>query len=134
MAMVILSIAMPPMIGAFIDASHQSIKPSFATVASFLATERMEEIIARRYRDNTGYDAIETTINFPAENPVPNIPVESLLPPKFSFFSRSVTVTFTDAALVAVGSDLGYKKVRVSVTWNNGADEIFIERVFANFQ
>jgi len=122
MAIVILSIALPPLISAFVDASMQSILPANSAIASFLATERMEEIIARRYRATDGYAAV-TTANYPAESPVSGFPR----------FNRAVSVTFTDAALNTVGSDQGYKKVRVAVTWNSGANEIKIERVFADF-
>ena len=82
----------------------------------------MEEIIARRYRDTDGYLAV-TTMNYPNEMGVTGFPR----------FKRYVTVTFTDADLNTVGSDQGYKNVRVRVTWNSGADEIVIERVFASF-
>ncbi len=122
MAIVILSVALPPLVASFADASMQSVHPSNAAVASFLAIERMEEIVARRYRDTDGYTAI-TTANFPAESPVTSFPG----------FDRSVSVTFTDAALNTVGSDQGYKLIRVSVSWHSGAEQILIEHVFADF-
>lgn len=123
MAIVILAIALPPLIDAFSDAAIQSIHPANAAVASFLATERMEEIIARRFRANDGYGAV-TQANYPSETPVAG----------FSRFNRSVTVTFTDSALNSQVSDMGYKLVRVTVTWNAGANEIYIERLFADLQ
>jgi len=122
MAVVILSIALPPLVVSFADASMQSIYPSNASVASFLAIERMEEVVARRYRGTDGYQAVTVT-NFPAESPVSGFPG----------FNRSVAVSYTDASLAPVGSDQGYKKVRVAVTWNGGADQIAIERAFADF-
>jgi len=122
MAIVILSIALPPLISSFVDASKQSILPANSAIASFLVTERMEEIIARRYRATDGYAAVSTA-NYPNETPVTGFPR----------FNRSVSVTFTDAALNTVGSDQGYKNVRVTVTWNSGANEIRIERLFADF-
>lgn len=122
MAIVILSIALPPLIASFAEASMQSVYPANAAVASFLAIERMEEIVARRYRASDGYTAI-TSAAFPAETPVTG----------FSGFNRSVTVTYTNAALAMVGSDQGYKKVRVTVTWGGGANQIVIEHVFADF-
>lgn len=119
---VILAIALPPLIDAFADASLQTIHPSHASVAAFLATERMEEIVARRYRATDGYAAV-TVANYPAETPVSG----------FARFNRSVSVTLTDAALNTVGSDQGYKKVTVTVTWNSGADAVVVERVIADF-
>ncbi len=122
MAMAILSIAMPPLMVAFSNASQSTIFPSNATVASFLAIERMEEIIARRYRGTDGYSAV-TTANFPVESPVSG----------YSMFERTVTEDFVTSSLAASGSDQGYKKVTVTVRWNSGAQRIVLERVFANF-
>ena len=127
MVLVILSIALPPLVTAFADASMQSIHPSLTTVASFLATDRMEEIVARRYRGTqssvNGYDAI-TTANFPNESPVTGFPV----------FSRTVTIAQVDANLNPSGTPVGYKKVTVTVAWNSGSDRILLERVFAEFE
>ena len=122
MAIVILSVALPPLISSFVEASMQSILPANSAIASFLVTEKMEEIIARRYRDSDGYMEV-TEANYPDETSVAGFPR----------FDRLVSVTFTDAALTTVGSDVGYKNVRVTVTWNSGANEIVIERVFADF-
>ncbi len=126
MAIVILSIALPPMVAAFADASIQSIHPAQAAVASFLAIERMEEVVARRYRGTDGYDAltVPTIGEFPTEAPVPD----------FSQFSRVVSVEYADGGLDPVGSEQGYKLVTVKVTWNGGADELVIQRAFADFQ
>ena len=110
MAIVILSIALPPLISAFADAAHQSIHPSNAAIASFLATERMEEVIARRFRATDGYDAV-TMPNFPNESPVAGFPG----------FDRTML-------MLPVGN---YKRVRVTVTWKGGANQIFVERLFA---
>ncbi|HPF39903.1 MAG TPA: hypothetical protein P5081_02010 [Phycisphaerae bacterium] len=119
-AIVILSIALPGLISAFAEASHQSIRPYQQSIASMLAVERMEEIIARRCRGTDGYDAV-TTANFPAESPVSGFPA----------FSRTVSVSYVDSALNAAGSDQGYKLVTVKVS--GAGAEIDIERVFADF-
>ncbi len=119
-AIVILSVALPTLMGSFADAARQSIGPYQRGIASLLAIERMEQIIARRYRGTDGYSAV-TTANFPNESPVSGFPA----------FARSVTVTYTDESLGPVGSDEGYKRVRVRV---QGAGEMIdIERVFADF-
>lgn len=121
-AMVILSIALPALMSAFADSSRQTIFPSNAAVGSFLAIEKMEEIMARRYRGTDGYSAI-TSANFPAESPVTG----------FSYFNRSVTISYVTSALAASGTDQGYKKVTVTVTWNGGTQTQSIEHVFADF-
>lgn len=124
-AIVILAIALPPLMLSFAEAAHQSIYPVNASVASFLAIERMEEIVARRYRDDSGFDAVNTT-NFPNESSLSG----------FAGFARSVTITCVDENLASqsCGSDPGYKLVRVGVTWNGGDSEVRIERVFADFE
>lgn len=122
LAVGILGIAMPPLLSAFANASFQSIRPMNATTASFLSTDRMEEMVARRYRSSDGYDAL-TESAFPDELPVAGYPN----------FARLVTISFTEASLNTVSIDEGYKKVRVTVSWNNGANEVVVERLFANY-
>lgn len=119
-AIVILSVALPSLMSAYAEASHQSIKPYQQSIASMLAVERMEEIIARRFRGTDGYDAVTTT-NFPSESPVSGFPA----------FDRSVSVLLVDSSLGVVGSDQGYKLVTVEVSGNGASIEI--ERVFADF-
>jgi hypothetical protein len=126
MALTILGIALPPLIASFADASRQTILPAQATVASFLATERMEQIVARRYRGIYGGQRAYTAVSvaeFPDEVPVTG----------FTSYERRVTVTEIDHLLNPVGSPAGYRKVRVTVSWNGGVDHLFIERVFADF-
>lgn len=122
MALVILSVALPPLVMAFADASKQSILPANSAVASYLAVERMEEVIARRYRGTDGYDSV-TESNFPDESPVSG----------FTMFSRTVRVALIDHLLASAGSDQGYKKVTVTVSWNSGANRIAVEHIFADF-
>jgi hypothetical protein len=121
-AMTILAVALPPLVAAFAEASSQTIYPSNSAVAGLLAIERMEEIVARRYRGTDGYSATTVT-NFPSETPVSGFPI----------FNRTVTVTYVNASLAAVGSDQGYKKATVTVTWESGARSLSIEHVFADF-
>ncbi len=124
MAIVILSIALPPMIVAFAEAAMQSIQPADMTVASFLAIERMEEVIARRFRDSEGYAdlTVPTVAEFPDEDPVSGYPR----------IRRTVRVAYVGSALNPADADEGYKKVVVTVAW--GAESLAIERVFADFQ
>lgn len=125
MVIVILSIALPPLILAFADASMHTIQPTTATVASFLAIERMEEVVARRYRGTDGYGAITvpTAAEFPDESPVAG----------FARFSRQVRFSYVDSDLSPAGGDQGYKKAVVTVSWDDGGQQIVIERVFADF-
>ena len=118
----ILAVALPSLLKTFAEASMKSMHPANEAMASFLAIDRMEEIVARRYRGTDGYSAV-TTANFPNESPVSG----------FTGFTRSVTVTTVTSSLAGSGSDVGYKKVRVTVSWNSGANSLVIERIFADF-
>ena len=121
MALTILAIALPPMIQAFADASRQTILPANDAVAGFLAIEKMEEIVARRYRGTDGYTGVDALVG--TESPVSG----------FSYFTRTVTEAFVTSSLAASGSDVGYKKFTVTVTWQSGAKQLAIEHVFADF-
>ncbi|OWY73240.1 hypothetical protein B7486_02525 [cyanobacterium TDX16] len=126
MCIVILAVALPPLMSSFIEASNQSILPVRESSASFLVVERMEAVIARRYRGTDGYSAltVPTVAEFPDESPVSG----------FSAYSRSVRVSYVNSDLSAAVSDQGYKLVTVTVTWDGGASQLVIERVFANFE
>ena len=131
MAIVILSIALPPMVASFADASRQSIRPSNATVASFLAIDRMEEVVARRYQGTDGYTALSvpSMASFPNESAVSGFPL----------FGRTtvveyVAIDYGTGVITASVSDTGYKRVRVSVTWNGGAEQMVVEHLFADFK
>ncbi|HUN81177.1 MAG TPA: hypothetical protein VMV81_06655 [Phycisphaerae bacterium] len=121
-AMAILSVALPPLISAFAESSRQTIFPSNSAVASFLAIERMEEIMARRYRGTDGYTAI-TAASFPNESAVDGFPM----------FSRTVSIAYVTSTLAPSANDQGYKKVTVTVAWNSGAQTLGMEHVFAQF-
>jgi len=126
MALVILSVALPPLVKSFADASMQTIHPAQATVASFLAIDRMEEIVARRYRGIQGgvkpNDAI-VSANFPPETPVAG----------FGRYERRVTFSEVNSALQPTATPSGYRKARVTVSWNGGAKQVVVERMFADF-
>jgi len=126
MCIVILSVALPPLMSSFIEASNQSIFPIRESSASFLVVERMEAVIARRYRGTDGYSAltVPTVAEFPDEFPVSG----------FVAYSRAVRVAYVNSDLSAAVSDQGYKLVTVTVTWDGGARQLDIERVFANFE
>lgn len=127
MALVILSIALPPMVASFADASRQSIRPSNATVASFLAIDKMEEVIARRYQATDGYAQLNSKAG--TESAVTG----------FTLFSRTtvvetISIDHSTGAITVVGSDQGYKRVKVTVSWNGGAEKMVVEHIFTDFK
>lgn len=121
-ALVILSVALPPLVGSFAEGARQSIRPMQTSIASFLATERMEQIIALRHTAG-GYSLV-TTDNFPDESPVSG----------FAAFNRTATITEVAASnLSTAESGSGLKKVTVNVTWDGGARKVSVSRLFADY-
>lgn len=105
-AMVILAVALPSMMFAIRQAGIDRVLPTNLSRARWLATEKLEDIIADRHSTTRGYVYL-TTGNYPAENPIASNPD----------FSRSVSFTETDADLTTSGS--GYMTVTVTVTWTD---------------
>jgi hypothetical protein len=87
----------------------------------------MEAVVARRYQGTDGYDQLGTMAGTEAA-------VSG-----FSKYSRTtsvetVAVNYATGAITVSGSDVGYKRVRVSVAWDGGSEQIVVEHLFSNFQ
>ena len=115
-AIVILSVAVPPMLWAVTQAQIQRMNPVMASKARWLAVEKLEDIIADRHATPRGYDYLETS-NYPAEN--------SPAITDYPGFSRTVTFPAeTKADLVTTSpAPLGYQIVTVTVTWTTSSGE-----------
>ena len=109
-AIVILSVAVPPMLWAVRGAQRQRINPMLASQARWLSAEKLEDIIADRHSSlvTLGFDNLNTT-TYPAENPVATDPG----------FNRSCAFLETLADLTTPDGDGGYMIVTVTVTWTN---------------
>ncbi len=105
-AMIILTIAIPPMMWAIRNAHTQRVNPMMASKARWLATEKLEDIIADRHSTTRGYDYLVTG-NFAAETPVSG----------YTGFNRTVAFAETTADLATAGT--GYKRATVTVTWTD---------------
>jgi prepilin-type N-terminal cleavage/methylation domain-containing protein len=105
-ALLILSIAIPPMLFAIRDAHVQRVNPHLVSTARWLATEKLEDVIADRHSATRGYDHLIPG-NYPAEPAVTGYPQ----------FGRSVTLTETQADLSTAGN--GYMTVTVTVSWTD---------------
>ncbi len=122
-AVVILSIAVPSMLWAVRDAGSQRIAPSRTSVARWLATEKLEDIVADRHSLTRGYGYV-VDANYPAEAAVAG----------FTGYGRSVAIAETAADLVSMG--VGYKRVTVTVTWTDplkGARTLNIATVVTDY-
>lgn len=106
-AIVIASVAFPPMLWALQGAHTTRVDPELAIRARWLAGEKLEDIIADRHSSTRGY-AYVVESNYPTEPSVGG----------FSNYSRSVSIAETGVSLS--GSGTGYKRVTVSVGWTDG--------------
>jgi prepilin-type N-terminal cleavage/methylation domain-containing protein len=105
-AVVVLAIAIPPMLFALRDAHVQRVNSVMASRARWLATERLEDVIADRHSSTRGYDHL-VTANYPDEPAVSG----------FENFSRTVLFDETGPDLVTPGD--GYMNVTVRVSWTD---------------
>jgi prepilin-type N-terminal cleavage/methylation domain-containing protein len=107
-AIVVLSIAVPGMVWALREAHRQRVSPALISKARWLATERLEDILADRHSTTRGY-AYVVNANYSAEVAVSG----------FTQFGRNVSITESGVSLSGAGT--GYKTVTVTVLWNEGA-------------
>lgn len=106
-AIVVLTVAVPPMLWSLRDAHARRVDPVLASRARFLCMERLDEIMADRHSLTRGYTYIAGA-NYPAE-------------PSLSGFpgcARSVQISETGANLSTSGT--GYKTVTVTVAYVDG--------------
>ncbi len=108
-AIVILSVAVPPMLWAVTQAQRQRMNPIMASKARWLAVEKLEDIVADRHATPRGYTWLNAG-NYPEENPgdITGYP---------GFGRKVIFAAETDATLITAG--LGYQKVTVEVRWTN---------------
>ncbi|MHC5002827.1 MAG: hypothetical protein ACYTJ0_06855, partial [Planctomycetota bacterium] len=105
-AIVVLSLGIPPMLWAVRGAHEHRANPLLYSRARWLATEKLEDVIADRHSTTRGYAYLDA-VNYPAEATITGFPG----------FSRSVTLTETTADLVTAGT--GYMTVEVTVSFTD---------------
>lgn len=108
-AVVVLAIAIPPMLWSIGEAHRQRIDPVLASRARWLATEKIEDIIADRHSATRGYDHLAPA-NYPDEDPVSGL----------EGYRRSVTFNETGSDLTTPGA--GYMTVTVVLEWLDTSD------------
>jgi len=106
-AIVVMSIAVPGMFWAIRDAQRERVDPVQVSRARWLASEKLEDIIADRNSGTRGWSYVVGG-NYPAEGSVAG----------FAGFSRSVSIVETGASLSGAGT--GYKTVTVTVGFVDG--------------
>ncbi|MDX2115855.1 MAG: prepilin-type N-terminal cleavage/methylation domain-containing protein [Planctomycetota bacterium] len=115
--LVVLAVFVPPALLAVRDSAVRSVSATLVSRARWLATEKLEDIIADRHSTTRGYAYVDES-SYPDEPAVADSPQ----------FSRSVSVVETGADLLSAGA--GYKRIAVTVSWNDpirGLQSIVIE-------
>lgn len=105
-AIVILAIIVPPTMYALREGHKQRANPVLASRARWLATEKIEDIVADRHSTTRGYPYL-VAANYPAEASIAG----------FTGFTRSVAFTETTVNLSTAGT--GYMRVVVTVSWTD---------------
>ncbi len=105
-SVVILSTALPAMLFAVREAHRDRVSPVKASQGRWLATEKLEDIIADRHSTTRGYTYL-VNANYAAEASISGFPG----------YTRSVAISETAANLVSAGT--GFKKVTVTVGWTD---------------
>jgi type II secretory pathway pseudopilin PulG len=105
-AIVMLALIIPPTMYALREAHIQRVNPVMASRARWLATERLENIIADRHSTTRGYTYL-VNANYPAEASIAS----------FAGFTRSTSITETGPDLATSGT--GYKRATVTVSWTD---------------
>jgi hypothetical protein len=103
LVIVVAVVAVTPLMSLFSDATVNSVKPLIATQATFLAQDKIEEILADAKAAGRGYGYV-TSSNYP----------DVVNPPGFQGFTISVSVSAE-----SLYQDVTFKTV--SVTVSNGA-------------
>ncbi len=122
-AIVVLALVVPGTVTAIGDASVQRASGIAVSRARWLATEKLEDIIADRASGTRGYTYV-VAANYAAEPTVAGFPG----------FTRSVAITETGASLSGAGT--GYKRVMVTVGWTDprrGAKTLALSTVVTDY-
>ena len=122
-AIVVLTIAIPPMFWAIRQAHVGRVNPEMVSRARWLASEKLEIIEADRHSTTRGYGYLIPS-NYPVESSITGYPG----------FTRSVSLSETAADLSTAGT--GYMKVTVTVAWTDAtatARSLSISTVLTNY-
>ena len=117
-AVVILTVAMPPMMWALNEAHLQRANPMLVARARWLATEKLEDIVADRHDATRGWAYVKTPGNYSAENPVDA--------GDYPQFNRSVTLSehgAWDNGGQTWSAGTGYLTVTVDVDWTDAGGD-----------
>jgi len=101
----VLAIGLLGLLQAFPTGTEAGKDIEFASIASYLAQSRLEELATLQYED-IAEGTLETDVHV---NPDTNSP--------FYNFLRTTTVAYLDENLDPNVTDLGLKKITITITW-----------------
>lgn len=155
-AVVVIIIALVPLITVFGQGVKRGKTPQQITVATALAQDLLEEIMAKKFDEdpsnpdtpgNLGPDRFESRTGTPPNRNYDDVDdyknyTES--PPKemdgttmteYTGFTRTVAVDYVQEANFDVVSTsiTRFKRVRITVTWEGGAQSVELEAIKGNY-
>ena len=101
-AILILTIGIIAVLQVFPWCSNIQKSNEMENQAIFLAQEKMEEEIFKTYENVQVGVILENSLSFPYER-----------------FSRETKITYVNASLEEISSDVGIKKIEITVEWNS---------------
>ena len=105
-AIVVLGVGIPPLLWTVREAHMHRANPRLYSTARWLASAKLEDVIADRHSSTRGYAYLDSA-NYADETPVAG----------FTGFDRTVTFTETEADLATPGT--GYMTVDVAVSFTD---------------
>lgn len=119
-SVVVLAVALPPVLSVFAQASKAQVLAELQATSYFLATTKMEEILADRHAATRGFSHLSTS-NYPSESPVLGYPG----------YGRSVTFREVDAVdLTTTDIGSGYLEVTVTVSYAGPGESVVLTGMF----
>lgn len=152
----VIAIALVPLIVVFSQGVKQGKTPQKITVASMLAQDLLEEIMAKKFDENPvtpvtpanlGPDTGETRSGLPTnrnyddvddyQNYTESTPseVDGTIMNDFTGYARAVSVDYVlETSMDTVSTIITrFKRIRVTVTWDNGTQSTELEAIKGNF-
>ncbi len=155
-AVVVIAVALVPVIMVFSQGVKQGKTPQQITVATMLAQDLLEEIMPKKFDENPvnpvapvslGPDTGETRSGLPTTRNYDDVDdyrnytesppreVDGTAMTEYTGYTRTVAVDYVSETNVDTVSSVitRFKRVRVTVTWDNGTQSTELEALKGNY-
>lgn len=105
-ALAVFALVLISLLSLFPFGINAALSAKQETLGVNLAQAKIEEIISQNYDEVSVGAAVEQDL--------------SAIDPDFASYKRTTTVNYVDANLNVSQSNIGLKKIKIEVTWNDG--------------